>query len=119
MAPAMKAMKAMKAKAGLTATGAFAAVAESTELKPKQVKIVITSYVELAASELKKRGGFQFGGVLKMKLKKKPAKPAHKASIPSQRNHACHRQEPAHLPSRLLHRRLCALLYSHVVACSP
>ena len=55
MAPAMKAMKAMKAKAGFTATGAFAAVAQSTELKPKQVKTVITSYVELAATELKKR----------------------------------------------------------------
>ena len=65
---AMKAMKA--AKAGLTATGAFAAVAETTELKPKQVKTVITSYVELAASELKKNGAFKFGRVPNMKLTK-------------------------------------------------
>lgn len=75
----MKAMKAaMEAKAGLNATGAFAAVAESTELKPKQVKTVITSYVELAASALKKNGVFKCGGVLNMKLEKKPAKPARK-----------------------------------------
>ena len=62
MAPAMQAMKAMKAKAGLTATGAFAAAAESTELKPKHVKTVITSYVGLAASDLTKHGSFKFCG---------------------------------------------------------
>ena len=52
----------------MTAAGAFAAVAKSAELKPKQVKSVITSYVELATSELKKKhGSFKFGGVLNEK----------------------------------------------------
>ena len=82
MAPARKAMKAMKAKAGLTATGAFAAVAESAELKPKQVKTIITSYIELAATELKKNGAFKLAGVLNMKLKKKPARLARKGINP-------------------------------------
>merc|ERR1719240_2527282 len=95
MAPAMKAMKAMKAKAGLTASGAFAAVAESTELKPKQVKTVISSYCELAASELKKNGNFKFGGVLNMKLKKKPAK----ASTRSPKNPASSKPNQPARPS--------------------
>merc|ERR1712032_344420 len=95
MAPAMKAMKAMKAKAGLTATGAFAAVAESTELKPKQVKTVITSYIELAATELKKNGSFKLGGVLNMKLKKKPAKPARKGINPFTKEPCVFKAKPA------------------------
>merc|ERR1712178_103673 len=102
MAPAMKAMKAMKAKAGLTATGAFAAVAESTELKPKQVKTVITSYVELAASELKKNGSFKFGGVLNMKLKKKPAKPARKGINPFTKEPCVFKAKPASKTVRVL-----------------
>merc|ERR1712071_691866 len=81
MGKAMKAMKAAGAS-GMTASGAFAKVAEKTELKPKQVKAVITSYCELAASELKKNGKFKLGGVLNMKLKKKPAKAARKGVNP-------------------------------------
>merc|ERR1711957_59153 len=54
MAPAMKAMKARAKPTGLTATAAFSKIAETTELKPKNVKAVIVSYMELAASELKK-----------------------------------------------------------------
>ena len=95
MAPAMKAMQAMKAKAGLTATGAFAAVAETTELKPKQVKAAITSYVELAATELKKNGKFKFGGVLNMKLKKKPATPARKGVNPFTKEPCVFKAKPA------------------------
>ena len=71
MAPAMKAMKKAGAS-GLSATAAFSKVADSTELKPKQVKAVITSYLALAAGELKKSGKFKLGGMLNMKLKKKP-----------------------------------------------
>ena len=57
---------------------AFSKVAGSTELKPKQVKAVITSYLALAAGELKKSGKFKLGGMLNMKLKKKPAVAARK-----------------------------------------
>ena len=72
MAPAMKAMKKAGAS-GLSATAAFSKVADSTELKPKQVKAVITSHLALAAGELKKSGKFKVGSMLNMKLKKKPA----------------------------------------------
>merc|ERR1711879_1124005 len=78
MAPAMKAAGAT----GLTATAAFAKVAEATELKPKQVKGAISTYLELAAAELKKNGKFKLGGILNMKLKKKPARPARKGVNP-------------------------------------
>merc|ERR1711953_750230 len=84
-----------KAKTGLTATGAFAAVAETTELKPKQVKTIITSYVELTASELKKNGKFKFGGVLNMKLKKKPATPARKGVNPFTKEPCVFKAKPA------------------------
>merc|ERR1712151_782355 len=95
MAPAMKSMKAMKAKAGLTASGAFAAVAESAELKPKQVKTIITNYIELAATELKKNGAFKLAGVLNMKLKKKPATPARKGINPFTKEPCVFKAKPA------------------------
>merc|ERR1719322_179872 len=92
----------MKAASGLTATAAFAAVAESTELKPKQVKAVITSYVELAASELKKNGAFKIGGGLNMKLKKKPAKPARKGVNPFTKEPCVFKAKPASKTVRCL-----------------
>merc|ERR1719472_456881 len=94
---AMKAMKAaMKAKGGaVTASGAFAAVAETAELKPKQVKAVITAYLDLASSELKKNGGFKLGGILNMKLKKKPARPAHKGINPFTKEPCVFKAKPA------------------------
>ncbi len=69
MAPAMKAMKKAAGATGLTASAAFTKVAETTELKQKAVKAVVTNYLQLAATELKKNGKFKLGGVLNMKLK--------------------------------------------------
>ncbi len=43
------------AATGLTASVAFSKVAETTELKPKAVKTVVTAYLQLAATELKKK----------------------------------------------------------------
>merc|ERR1712226_331660 len=94
MAP-MKAMKAMKAGGAVTASGAFAAVAETAELKPKQVKAVITAYLDLAAGELKKNGSFKLGGVLNMKLKKKPARPARKGVNPFTKEPCVFKAKPA------------------------
>merc|ERR1712107_493034 len=83
----MGAMKAMKAKAmgaagTMTVSGGYAAVAASNELNPKVVRSIITGYMELAASELKKNGSFKIAGLLNMKLKKKPARPARKGVNP-------------------------------------
>merc|ERR1712232_1084545 len=103
MALAMKAMKAMKAAAaGLTAGAAFAKVAEATELKPKQVKAVITNYLEIAAAELKKNGKFKLGGILNMKLKKKPARPARKGVNPFTKEPCVFKAKPASKTVRVL-----------------
>merc|ERR1711904_303030 len=101
MAPAMKAMKKAGAT-GITASAAFTKVAESTELKPKQVKAVVTSYVDLAAAELKKNGKFKFGGVLNMKLKKKPARPARKGVNPFTKEPCVFKAKPASKTVRCL-----------------
>lgn len=47
----MMMIRCLHEQAGLTATGAFAVVAEIVALTPKQVKTVISSYFELAASD--------------------------------------------------------------------
>ena len=81
MAAVMKAVKAMKArKAGraMIATGAFSSVAANTGTKSKDVKVVITNYMELATSELKRNGAFKIGGYLNLKGDKKPARTARK-----------------------------------------
>merc|ERR1711934_649331 len=101
MAPAMKAMKKAGAT-GLTASAAFTKVAESTELKPKQVKAVVTSYLELAAGELKKNGKFKLGGVLNMKLKKKPAVAARKGVNPFTKEPCVFKAKPASKTVRVL-----------------
>merc|ERR1711939_752354 len=93
--------KAMKAR-GLTATGAFSAVAEKSGLKPKDVKAVITNYVELAASELKKTGAFKIGGCLNLKLKKKPARPARKGINPFTKEPCVFKAKPASKTVRAL-----------------
>jgi len=102
MAPAMKAMKARAKPTGLTATAAFSKIAETTELKPKNVKAVIVSYMELAASELKKNGKFKLGGVLNMKLKKKPATAARKGVNPFTKEPCVFKAKPASKTVRAL-----------------
>merc|ERR1712157_73093 len=90
-------MKAMKAAGGgaMTTSAAYSKVAESTELKPKNVKAVLTTYLELAASELKKNGKFKLGGVLNMKLKKKPAVAARKGVNPLTKEPCVVKAKPA------------------------
>merc|ERR1711965_199580 len=97
----MGAMKKAGA-AGMTASAAISKVAEGNGLKPKQVKAVITSYMELAASELKKNGAFKIGGVLNMKLKKKPAKPARKGVNPFTKEPCVFKAKPASKTVRCL-----------------
>jgi len=101
MAPAMKAMK-KAGSAGMTASGAFSAVAESTELKPKQVKAVVTSYMELAAAQLKKNGKFKIAGLLNLKLKKKLATPARKGVNPFTKEPCVFKAKPASKTVRAL-----------------
>merc|ERR1712178_652539 len=103
MAPAMKVMKAMKAaSSGLTQSQSFAKIAESTALKPKNVRAVVTSYLELAATELKKNGKFKLGGVLNMKLKKKPAVAARNGVNPFTKEPCVFKAKPASKTVRVL-----------------
>merc|ERR1719216_429876 len=92
----------MKSGGPVTASGAFAAVAETAELKPKQVKSIITAYIDLAAAELKKNGSFKLGGVLNMKLKKKPATPARKGVNPFTKEPCIFKAKPASKTVRVL-----------------
>merc|ERR1712045_214248 len=102
MAPAMKAMKSRTAATGLTQSAAFNKVAEGLELKPKNVKAVVSSYLELAATELKKNGKFKLGGVLNMKLKKKPAVAARKGVNPFTKEPCVFKAKPASKTVRVL-----------------
>merc|ERR1712227_366322 len=95
-------MGAMKAGGAMTATAACSAVAEKTGLKGKDVKAVITTYLELAASELKKNGAFKFGGCLNLKLKKKPATPARKGINPFTKEPCVFKAKPASKTVRAL-----------------
>merc|ERR1719359_2809609 len=92
----MKTMKAMKSSGSLmTATGAYNSVAEKTGLKTKEVKSVMEGLVEIAAQELKKNGSFKLAGALKLKLKKKPARPAKKGINPFTKKPCVFKAKPA------------------------
>merc|ERR1711879_892625 len=70
------------AKPSMSVSAAYNSVAESTELKPGQVKEVVEALIDLAAKELKSSGSFKLGGALNLKLKKKPATPKRKGTNP-------------------------------------
>merc|ERR1712217_110620 len=92
---AMKAMKTMKSGNAMTASGSYNAVAEKTGVKAKDVKSIMESMVEVAAQELKKAGSFKLGGALKLKLKKKPARPAKKGINPFTKEPCVFKAKPA------------------------
>merc|ERR1712151_1137679 len=100
---AMKAMKATRAKhGGMTASGAYSAVAETVGLKPKQVKEAMEAFVALAAKQLKAVGTFKVGGALNLKLKKKPATPARKGVNPFTKEPCVFKAKPASQTVRAL-----------------
>merc|ERR1712179_899176 len=74
----------------------------SNELKPKVVRSVITGYMELAASELKKNGSSKLAGCLNMKVKKKPARAARKGVNPFTKEPCVFKAKPASKTVRCL-----------------
>ena len=99
----MAPMKAMKGAAkGMTASAAYSAVAETTGLKAKDVKGVMEGIVAVAAGELKKNGKFKLGGLLNMKLKKKPAVAARKGVNPFTKEPCVFKAKPASKTVRVL-----------------
>ena len=92
----------MQAQENFRVSAALTKVAETTELKQKAVKAVVTNYLQLAATELKKNGKFKLGGVLNMKLKKKPAKAARKGVNPFTKEPCVFKAKPASKTVRVL-----------------
>merc|ERR1712178_324930 len=80
---------------GMTASGALQAVAESTGLKAKDVKGAMDAYMNLVATQVKTNGAFKFAGVLNLKLKKTPAKPARKGINPFTKEPCVFKAKPA------------------------
>jgi len=88
-------MKAIKAGVAVTHSQALAAVAEKSGLKKKDVRTIITAYMELAAGELKKNGQFKIAGCLNLKLKKNAATPARKGVNPFTKEPCVFKAKPA------------------------
>merc|ERR1712146_769296 len=80
---------------GMTAAGAYSAVAESTGLKWEDVKGAVEGVFGLAAAQLKKSGSFKVAGMLNMKLKVKPASPARKGVNPFTKEPCVFKAKPA------------------------
>merc|ERR1719265_893418 len=93
----------MKSKSGgLTTSGAYSSVAETTGLKSKQVREAMEAMVTLAAAQLKKSGSFKIAGALNLKLKKKPARPARKGVNPFTKEPCVFKAKPASQTVRAL-----------------
>merc|ERR1712193_362380 len=102
MKKAMKAMKAMKAGGGMTQTGVFQSVAETTGLKMKEVKGVVDALMGVAVEQVKKSGSFKIAGMLNMKLKNKPATKARKGVNPFTKEPCVFKAKPASKTVRCL-----------------
>merc|ERR1711862_822951 len=77
-------------------------VAESTGLKPKDVKGSVEGVLAVAADQLKKAGSFKLAGMLNLKLKVRPAKPARKGVNPFTKEPCVLKAKPASKTVRVL-----------------
>merc|ERR1719476_381593 len=91
----MKAMKAGAKSGALSVSGAYASVAETAGIKPKEVKAAVEGLLGVAASELKKNGSFKIAGAINFKLKKKPATAARKGVNPFTKEPCVFKAKPA------------------------
>merc|ERR1711879_745575 len=92
---AMKAMKGAKGAKGLTATAVYKSVADEKSLKTKDVKAIVAAYMGLASTEVKKTGSFKLAGMLKMKLKVRPATKSRKGINPFTKEPCVFKAKPA------------------------
>merc|ERR1711933_461185 len=81
MAPRAMKAAAMKAGAAMSKTGIVAALAASTELKPKVCKQALETLAEVATKEVKSTGKFTIPGLCMLKTRKKPATKAGKREV--------------------------------------
>merc|ERR1719356_59132 len=94
-------MKASGSKV-MTSSAAYQAVAESTGVKPRDVKGALEAYLGVVTEQVKKNGSFKFCGVLNLKLKKRPAKPARKGINPFTKEPCVFKAKPASKTVRVL-----------------
>mmetsp|Transcript_55747 Transcript_55747/g.130443 ORF Transcript_55747/g.130443 Transcript_55747/m.130443 type:complete len:109 (-) Transcript_55747:97-423(-) len=88
--------KAMKSKTeAITMSEAYKTVAEKMELKPKDVKGIMQSLLELSTEQVKKSGSFKLAGMLNMKLISKPATKARKGLNPFTKEPCVFKAKPA------------------------
>merc|ERR1711904_749151 len=80
---------------GMTQTGVFQSVAETTGMKTKDVKGVVDAFMGVAVEQVKKSGSFKFAGMLNMKLKNKPATKAKKGINPFTKEPCVFKAKPA------------------------
>merc|ERR1712146_721753 len=85
---------AMKAS-GMSQSGVYQSVAETTGLKTKDVKSVVDAMMTVAAEQVKKSGSFKLAGMLNMKLKNKPATKARKGFNPFTKEPCVFKAKPA------------------------
>merc|ERR1719433_760136 len=100
----MKATKVKKTSGSkvMTASAAYRAVAESTGVKPRDVKGALEAYVGVAADRSRRNGSFKLCGALNLKLKKTPAKPARKGVNPFTKEPCVFKAKPASKTVRAL-----------------
>merc|ERR1719327_246778 len=91
----MKKAGGAKKSGAMTVSGAYAAVAETTSMKPKDVKAAVEGLLAVAADQLKKQGSFKVGGAVNLKLKSKPAQPARKGVNPFTKEPCVFKAKPA------------------------
>merc|ERR1712118_315984 len=91
----------MKAS-GMSQSGAYTAVAETTGLKTSQLKSVMEALMGVAVAEVKKSGSFKLAGMLNMKLKHKPATKAKKGINPFTKEPCVFKAKPASKTVRCL-----------------
>merc|ERR1719159_624467 len=71
-------MRSMKGKPAMSSGALTAKIAEKTDLKPKEVKSVLTALNTVAYGEVKKTEKFTIPQLCMLKLKHKPARKAGK-----------------------------------------
>merc|ERR1712170_171205 len=95
-------MKAMKSTGAMTQSAAYASVAEKTGLKSEDVRSAVEGIMDVAAQEMKRNGAFKLAGMLKLKLKKKPATPARKGVNPFTKEPCVFKAKPASKTVRVI-----------------
>lgn len=81
----------------MTKSALYAAIAEKTEMKKKEIDAVFSALAEIAEGHLKKGGAgvFTLPGLLKMKVVRKPATKARKGINPFNGEETTFKAKPA------------------------